>query len=152
MKGPTKQIHMKIILDCLTRYLNDPIRKEKIINNWIAGGQYFYKLMTTIFISPTVQYVLWIRPKNDSWYLQIDKRTIINSDEKQELIENLFDNKLDLEFNMDYKKTLCESKYWKTIMEELFNICTVRLSVNPKLRTNEKLENDISGQIEHIQN
>lgn len=127
-----RQQKLKILLKRIGEYLIDDIRKEKIYQDWIAGGKYFYFLMETEYIDKYTTCGIFFYPKSqDKWFLKVIKRTAVDYSEKYETI-----------FDFDYLghedecvKEFCKLPVWWKMVDAIDNMCQTRLDQNPKYRT-----------------
>lgn len=127
-----KEQKLKILLKRIGEYITDDIRKEKIWQDWISGGKYFYFLMETEYIDKYNSLSIWFVPKTkDNWHLVIKKRSTVEYQEKYQTI-------LDFDYLGNEEECVSEVKklpVWWKIVDAIDNMCQTRLDQNPKYRT-----------------
>jgi len=128
----TRPQKLKILLKRIGEYLIDDIRKDKIYQDWIAGGKYFYFLMETEYIDKYTTCGIFFYPKSkDKWFLKVIKRTAVEYKENYETI-----------FDFDYLghedecvEAFLKLPVWWKMVDAIDNMCQTRLDQNPKYRT-----------------
>lgn len=123
---------LKILLKRIGEYITDDIRKEKIWQDWIAGGKYFYFLMETEHVDKyTTQFVVFVPKSPDKWHLKVIRRSAVNYEESYETI---FDYDY-LNHEEECVKEFIKLPIWWKMVDAIDNMCQTRLDQNPKYRT-----------------
>lgn len=129
LKKPQK---LKILLQRIGEYLVDDIRKNKIWQDWVTGGKYFYFLMETEHLDKYTTQSVFFYPKSpDKWRLKVIQRTAVGY---QERFRTIFD--FDYLGNEDQcVREFCRLPIWWKMVDAIDNMCQTRLDQNPKYRT-----------------
>ena len=129
-----RQQKLKIILEQIGDYLTDDIRKDKIWQDWISGGKYFYHLMETEFINRYESLFISFIPSPEGpekWTLRVVKRSTVDFQENHEII-------FDYDFRNDVDgcvKEFLKLPVWWKLVDAIDNMYQTRLDQNPKYRT-----------------
>jgi len=128
----TREEKLKILLERIGTYVTEDIRKEKIWQDWIAGGKYFYFLMDSEYIDKHHSLSIFFYPKSmDKWHLKIIMKETVNTEENLRTL-------LDFDFlghEDDCIKKIKRIPVWWKIVDCIDNMCQTRLDQNPKYRT-----------------
>lgn len=128
----TRPQKLKILLNRIGEYITNDIRKNKIWQDWVAGGKYFYFLMETEYIDKyTTLFVGFIPKSPDKWHLKVIKRIAVGYEEQYQTIFDFdFYNHED-----ECVKHFIKLPIWWKMVDAIDNMCQTRLDQNPKYRT-----------------
>lgn len=122
-----------VMFEKLNTFLSHPDRNERTFTHWIIGGRLFNDLNQT-FTWRDTQYTILVYPINkEHWHYQLMQKVDINYD------RILIDASIGRD-PWSMGNELRSFPFWRKLYEVLLNMNWNRFSLNPKLRTKERIE------------